>query len=160
MSKPGPVSEAVILDAKRDWREAALARRPNDRVSSLQFPHPVHGCTVEATNPDRIHGLDDDAVITQSLLIRERILGPRHPQTVTQYFRYATYYAVHTENLSRALTLLRYGVNLMKDVRLLVYPFQVHLFSTPVSLAVHRLAEVFASRRSAAPLRDGAVAIL
>ncbi|CAG2235781.1 Protein fem-1 homolog A-A,Protein fem-1 homolog CG6966,Protein fem-1 homolog A,Protein fem-1 homolog B,Protein fem-1 homolog A-B,Protein fem-1 homolog C [Mytilus edulis] len=117
---------ATYVDKKRDmlgainfWRQAM-----EDRSNDPSLPKPKQGSQVaayenseEVTNLDELDELisDPDDMRMQALLVRERILGPAHPDT-SYYIRYRGALYADMGNFERCIMLWMYALDMQQTV--------------------------------------------
>ncbi|KAK9305314.1 hypothetical protein QLX08_003583 [Tetragonisca angustula] len=118
---------ATYVDKKRDmmgalecWKQAMDERYRGDPVILKPPPSPVvaaYDFAREITDPDALDGLlnDPDEMRMQALVIRERILGPAHPDT-SYYIRYRG--AVYADGgmFSRCIELWNYALDMQQSM--------------------------------------------
>ena len=119
---------ATFVDKKRDmagalkfWRRAMFMRHsiPYNKVVK-RLPEvrvPAYGDAVEVTTMDQLENLitDPDDMRMQALLVRERILGPAHPDT-TYYIRYRGAVYADMGNFERCVSLWMYALNMQQKM--------------------------------------------
>ncbi|XP_040846595.1 protein fem-1 homolog A isoform X2 [Ochotona curzoniae] len=117
---------ATYVDKKRDllgalkhWRRAMELRlQGGARLAKPEPPQPVpaYGYSREARTPDELEALvaDPDEMRTQALLIRERILGPSHPDT-SYYIRYRGAVYADSGNFERCIRLWKYALDMQQS---------------------------------------------
>ena len=90
-----------LLLCKTSWRSASL---------SLLCP------VFQVTNGEELDGLisDPDEMRMQALLIRERILGPQHPDT-SYYIRYRGAVYADSGNFERCINLWKYALDMQQS---------------------------------------------
>ncbi|XP_028672430.2 protein fem-1 homolog A [Erpetoichthys calabaricus] len=118
---------ATFVDKKRDllgamkyWKRA-MEMRHSDKCSIVQKPEPgqlvpAYDYTKEVTNSDELEALitDPDEMRMQALLIRERILGPSHPDT-SYYIRYRGAVYADSGNFERCISLWKYALDMQQN---------------------------------------------
>ncbi|XP_060820989.1 protein fem-1 homolog CG6966 isoform X2 [Bombus pascuorum] len=118
---------ATYVDKKRDmmgalqcWRQAMNERYRTDPVIPKPAPSPLvaaYDFAREITDPEALDGLlnDPDEMRMQALVIRERILGPAHPDT-SYYIRYRG--AVYADGgmFSRCIELWNYALDMQQSM--------------------------------------------
>ncbi|XP_006608848.1 protein fem-1 homolog CG6966 isoform X3 [Apis laboriosa] len=118
---------ATYVDKKRDmmgalecWKQAMDERYRGDPVIPKPPPSPVvaaYDFAREITDPDALNGLlnDPDEMRMQALVIRERILGPAHPDT-SYYIRYRG--AVYADGgmFNRCIELWNYALDMQQSM--------------------------------------------
>lgn len=119
---------ATFVDKKRDllgamkyWRRAMELRQPGDKASSLVKPPPgppipAYGCAQEVNTAEELEALitDPDEMRMQALLVRERILGPSHPDT-SYYIRYRGAVYADSGNFERCISLWKYALDMQQS---------------------------------------------
>ncbi|XP_018026867.1 protein fem-1 homolog C [Hyalella azteca] len=117
---------ATYVDKKRDlhkakklWLEALVERCRSGQVlqkSSLPC-HAAYNHAVEVTTSEQLEELssDPDAMRMQALLVRERVLGPAHPDT-SYYIRYRGAVYADSGNFSRCTTLWMYALDMQQKI--------------------------------------------
>ena len=119
---------ATYVDKKRDmlgairmWR-LAMEERYSDKNHPLPKPSTrsltsAYENTVEVTSFDELDDLisDPDDMRMQALLVRERILGPAHPDT-SYYIRYRGALYADMGNFERCVTLWMYALDMQQRV--------------------------------------------
>ena len=117
---------ATFVDKKRDllgalqhWRQG-LELRHTDPVSLLpKAPHEqlvaAYDFAVEVTSEEELDALisDPDGMRMQALLIRERVLGPAHPDT-SYYIRYRGAVYADSGNFERCVALWSYALDMQQ----------------------------------------------
>ncbi|XP_071865780.1 protein fem-1 homolog CG6966 isoform X2 [Bombus fervidus] len=118
---------ATFVDKKRDmmgalqcWKQAMNERYRNDPVIPKPAPSPIvaaYDFAREITDPEALDGLlnDPDEMRMQALVIRERILGPAHPDT-SYYIRYRG--AVYADGgmFNRCIELWNYALDMQQSM--------------------------------------------
>lgn len=118
---------ATFVDKKRDmvsalsmWRRAMEERYMQEPylpkpISRIQVP--AYDNAVEVTDIDALDELvmDPDAMRMQALLVRERILGPAHPDT-SYYIRYRGAIYADTGRFDRCIELWTYALTMQQQV--------------------------------------------
>lgn len=119
---------ATYVDKKRDmlgairfWKEA-MEERYNDSLDVHEKPVGVslvaaYENAVEVGNMDQLMKLinDPDDMRMQALLVRERILGPAHPDT-SYYIRYRGAVYADMGNFDRCITLWMYALDMQQKM--------------------------------------------
>lgn len=79
--------------------------------------HAAYNHAVEVTTSDELDELsaDPDAMRMQALLVRERVLGPAHPDT-SYYIRYRGAVYADSGNFSRCTTLWMYALDMQQKI--------------------------------------------
>uniref|UniRef100_A0A1A7W8Z5 Protein fem-1 homolog C n=1 Tax=Iconisemion striatum TaxID=60296 RepID=A0A1A7W8Z5_9TELE len=117
---------ATFVDKKRDllgalkyWKRA-MDLRYLDSNNVVQKPEPkqlvmAYDYAREVTNGEELDGLisDPDEMRMQALLIRERILGPQHPDT-SYYIRYRGAVYADSGNFERCINLWKYALEMQQ----------------------------------------------
>ncbi|CAG2165700.1 unnamed protein product [Oppiella nova] len=151
-----------ILTAVTLWRKALKLRNCCDNYpifKSKVEPNIAYNYAIEFSDVDQLEELviDPDLMRMQSLLIRERILGPSHPDT-SYYIRYRGAVYADSGNYERCFQLWIYALdmqqkifdalNTMTQSSLLSF---VELFSLMMSksLSMVRFSDLFAVLRRA-----------
>ncbi|XP_041337277.1 protein fem-1 homolog C-like [Pyrgilauda ruficollis] len=118
---------ATFVDKKRDllgalkyWKRA-MEMRYNDRISILNRPVPqtlimAYDYAKEVNSLEELENLiaDPDEMRMQALLIRERILGPSHPDT-SYYIRYRGAVYADSGNFKRCINLWKYALDMQQS---------------------------------------------
>ncbi|NWV02135.1 FEM1C protein, partial [Ptilonorhynchus violaceus] len=118
---------ATFVDKKRDllgalkyWKRA-MEMRYNDRISILNKPVPqtlimAYDYAKEVNSSEELENLiaDPDEMRMQALLIRERILGPSHPDT-SYYIRYRGAVYADSGNFKRCINLWKYALDMQQS---------------------------------------------
>ncbi|NXV39118.1 FEM1C protein, partial [Rissa tridactyla] len=118
---------ATFVDKKRDllgalkyWKRA-MEMRYSDRTSILNKPVPqmlimAYGYAKEVNSSEELENLiaDPDEMRMQALLIRERILGPSHPDT-SYYIRYRGAVYADSGNFKRCINLWKYALDMQQS---------------------------------------------
>ncbi|XP_077457363.1 protein fem-1 homolog C [Stigmatopora argus] len=118
---------ATFVDKKRDllgalkyWKKA-MDLRYMDSNSVVHKPEPnqlimAYDYAREVTNGEELDGLisDPDEMRMQALLIRERILGPQHPDT-SYYIRYRGAVYADSGNFERCINLWKYALDMQQS---------------------------------------------
>jgi len=119
---------ATYVDKKRDmlgsiifWRQA-MEERYSDEKHPLTKPErskavEAYECAEEVRTFDQLDELiaDPDAMRMQALLVRERILGPAHPDT-SYYIRYRGALYADMGNFDRCIQLWTYALDMQQNV--------------------------------------------
>ncbi|XP_044514427.1 protein fem-1 homolog A isoform X2 [Gracilinanus agilis] len=117
---------ATFVDKKRDllgalkyWRRAMELRHQGGEY--LPKPQPqqlvlAYDYSREVNTPEELEALitDPDEVRMQALLIRERILGPSHPDT-SYYIRYRGAVYADSGNFERCIHLWKYALDMQQN---------------------------------------------
>ncbi|CAL7944928.1 unnamed protein product [Xylocopa violacea] len=118
---------ATYVDKKRDmmgalqcWKQAMEERYRGDIVIPKPPPSPAvaaYNFAQEITDPDALDGLlnDPDEMRMQALVIRERILGPAHPDT-SYYIRYRGAIYADGGMFSRCIELWNYALDMQQSM--------------------------------------------
>ncbi|XP_007895570.1 protein fem-1 homolog C [Callorhinchus milii] len=118
---------ATFVDKKRDllgamkyWKRA-MDMRYSDIARVLGKPEPkelvmAYDYTKEVTTVEELEALiaDPDEMRMQALLIRERILGPSHPDT-SYYIRYRGAVYADSGNFERCINLWKYALDMQQS---------------------------------------------
>ncbi|XP_043909722.1 protein fem-1 homolog A-like [Protopterus annectens] len=118
---------ATFVDKKRDllgamkyWKRA-MEIRHSDRSNVIRKPDPGHlvlayDFSREVTTSEELEALitDPDEVRMQALLIRERVLGPSHPDT-SYYIRYRGAVYADSGNFERCIHLWKYALDMQQN---------------------------------------------
>ncbi|MBN3286192.1 FEM1C protein, partial [Polyodon spathula] len=118
---------ATFVDKKRDllgalkyWKRA-MDMRFSDGNNVLHKPEPkqlimAYDYTREVNSGDELDNLiaDPDEMRMQALLIRERILGPSHPDT-SYYIRYRGAVYADSGNFERCINLWKYALDMQQS---------------------------------------------
>ncbi|XP_077989051.1 protein fem-1 homolog C-like [Glandiceps talaboti] len=117
---------ATFVDKKRDMLGAlkywnlAMEERYKDKANIIAKPQqgyliPAYEFTVEATSKEDLDDIisDPDKMRMQALLIRERILGPVHPDT-SYYIRYRGAVYADSGNFERCIMLWKYALDMQQ----------------------------------------------
>ncbi|XP_076055729.1 protein fem-1 homolog C isoform X2 [Oratosquilla oratoria] len=119
---------ATYVDKKRDMLGAyrfwkmAMNERYEDEM--MVFPKPrqpspiaAYENCIEVTTPQQLDEIisDPDEMRMQALLVRERILGPAHPDT-SYYIRYRGAVYADTGNFDRCITLWMYALDMQQKI--------------------------------------------
>ncbi|CAJ1068956.1 protein fem-1 homolog C [Xyrichtys novacula] len=118
---------ATFVDKKRDllgalkyWKRA-MDLRYTDSNNIVHKPEPkqlimAYDYAREVTNNEELDGLisDPDEMRMQALLIRERILGPQHPDT-SYYIRYRGAVYADSGNFERCINLWKYALDMQQS---------------------------------------------
>ncbi|XP_037078881.1 protein fem-1 homolog C-like [Pollicipes pollicipes] len=119
---------ATYVDKKNDliaaikyWKRA-LDKRFEDPLRQLPKPHsaelrPAYENVSEALTHHELDDLisDPDEMRMQALIVRERILGPAHPDT-SYYIRYRGAVYADTGNFQRCIQLWMYALNMQQHI--------------------------------------------
>ncbi|RLU16996.1 hypothetical protein DMN91_011065 [Ooceraea biroi] len=119
---------ATYVDKKRDmigalqfWKRAMNERYRGDRpvISKPEFSPVVaaYDFAREVSEPEALDDLlaDPDEMRMQALVIRERILGPAHPDT-SYYIRYRGAVYADAGKFSRCIELWNYALDMQQDM--------------------------------------------
>uniref|UniRef100_A0A915JAI4 Uncharacterized protein n=1 Tax=Romanomermis culicivorax TaxID=13658 RepID=A0A915JAI4_ROMCU len=107
--------------AFRCWRQALLLRQeydlPFERFALTRAAHVAYQGQREAADLTQLDALmnDADKIRMQSLITRERILGPAHPDT-TYYIRYRGAVYADFGVFSRCIDLWLYALNIQQSI--------------------------------------------
>ncbi|KFP53070.1 Protein fem-1 C, partial [Cathartes aura] len=118
---------ATFVDKKRDllgalkyWKRA-MEMRYSDRTNILSKPVPqtlimAYDYAKEVNSSEELENLiaDPDEMRMQALLIRERILGPSHPDT-SYYIRYRGAVYADSGNFKRCINLWKYALDMQQS---------------------------------------------
>ncbi|XP_042687191.1 protein fem-1 homolog C, partial [Centrocercus urophasianus] len=118
---------ATFVDKKRDllgalkyWKRA-MEMRYSDRTNILSKPVPptlimAYAYAKEVNSSEELENLiaDPDEMRMQALLIRERILGPSHPDT-SYYIRYRGAVYADSGNFKRCINLWKYALDMQQS---------------------------------------------
>ncbi|KAJ8409424.1 hypothetical protein AAFF_G00228250 [Aldrovandia affinis] len=109
-----------LLGAMRYWRRAMELRLPGGGASVLSKPPsgppvPAYDCAQEVSTAEQLEALitDPDEMRMQALLVRERILGPSHPDT-SYYIRYRGAVYADSGDFERCIGLWRYALDMQQ----------------------------------------------
>ncbi len=121
---------ATFVDKKRDmlgsfklWKRA-MEERHDPETGTLVVPKravasPISAYenTVEVETPEQLEEIisDPDEMRMQALLVRERILGPAHPDT-SYYIRYRGAVYADMGHFERCITLWMYALDMQQQV--------------------------------------------
>ncbi|KAM5238320.1 protein fem-1 homolog A [Ctenodactylus gundi] len=107
-----------LLGALRHWRRAMELRHQGGEY--LPKPEPpqlvlAYDCSKEVTSTRELEALitDPDEMRMQALLIRERILGPSHPDT-SYYIRYRGAVYADSGDFERCIRLWKYALDMQQ----------------------------------------------
>ncbi|CAL8345666.1 unnamed protein product [Merluccius merluccius] len=114
-----------LLGAMRYWRRAMELRRPSGdpgaagALAKPPAPRPpiaAYNCAREVTTAEELEALitDPDEMRMQALLVRERILGPSHPDT-SYYIRYRGAVYADSGNFERCISLWKYALDMQQS---------------------------------------------
>lgn len=115
---------ATYVDKKRDihgalgfWRRAMIARHAACDLVSRRTPSAAYDNAVEVASLEQLNELpsDPDNMRMQALLIRERILGPAHPDT-SYYIRYRGAVYADCGNFDRCIGLWMYALDMQQKI--------------------------------------------
>ncbi|XP_019368971.1 PREDICTED: protein fem-1 homolog A [Gavialis gangeticus] len=116
---------ATFVDKKRDllgalkhWRRAMELRHRGGRYLAKPEPRQLvlaYDYAREVSTLDELEGLitDPDEMRMQALLIRERVLGPSHPDT-SYYIRYRGAVYADSGNFERCINLWKYALDMQQ----------------------------------------------
>ncbi|XP_069481614.1 protein fem-1 homolog C [Ambystoma mexicanum] len=118
---------ATFVDKKRDllgalkyWKRA-MEMRYSDRTNIISKPVPqtlvmAYDYAKEVNTAEELDNLiaDPDEMRMQALLIRERILGPSHPDT-SYYIRYRGAVYADSGNFKRCINLWKYALDMQQN---------------------------------------------
>ncbi|XP_026131937.1 protein fem-1 homolog A-like [Carassius auratus] len=116
---------ATFVDKKRDllggmryWRRAMELRQTGDKSLAKPAPGPpvpAYDCAREVCTAEELEALvtDPDEMRMQALLIRERILGPSHPDT-SYYIRYRGAVYADSGDFERCIRLWKYALDMQQ----------------------------------------------
>ncbi|KAE8635585.1 hypothetical protein XENTR_v10002676 [Xenopus tropicalis] len=118
---------ATFVDKKRDllgalkyWKRA-MDMRYSDRTNIISKPEPqtlimAYDYAREVNTAEELDNLiaDPDEMRMQALLIRERILGPSHPDT-SYYIRYRGAVYADSGNFKRCINLWKYALDMQQN---------------------------------------------
>ncbi|KAM9093952.1 protein fem-1 homolog C [Sminthopsis crassicaudata] len=118
---------ATFVDKKRDllgalkyWKRA-MDMRYSDRTNIISKPVPqtlimAYDYAKEVNSAEELENLiaDPDEMRMQALLIRERILGPSHPDT-SYYIRYRGAVYADSGNFKRCINLWKYALDMQQN---------------------------------------------
>ena len=146
---------AQINDAMKFWWKSANIKTceltADSATDACISPNSAYNYAVEFHDIDSLAKIagDKDAVFMQALVIRERILGPRHPDTIERLVGYAEDYflpfRMHT--FQRGFDLLRYAYQVSHDyiaIRTLVRFFKQHSTNIPFRYVFEALSMMVA----------------
>ncbi|XP_077052887.1 protein fem-1 homolog A [Siphateles boraxobius] len=111
-----------LLGAMRYWRRAMELRTTGEKAGGYLAkpapgpPVPAYECAREVSTADELEALitDPDEMRMQALLIRERILGPSHPDT-SYYIRYRGAVYADSGNFQRCISLWKYALDMQQS---------------------------------------------
>uniref|UniRef100_A0A2P2HZ68 Protein fem-1 homolog C-like n=2 Tax=Hirondellea gigas TaxID=1518452 RepID=A0A2P2HZ68_9CRUS len=120
---------ATYVDKKRDLHKAkklwldALHERSGDCKSYKSYPkpclppNPAYNYAEEVSTTEQLEELssEPDGMRMQALLVRERVLGPAHPDT-SYYIRYRGAVYADSGNFSRCTTLWMYALDMQQKI--------------------------------------------
>ncbi|XP_026132049.1 protein fem-1 homolog A [Carassius auratus] len=116
---------ATFVDKKRDllggmryWRRAMELRQTGEKSLAKPAPGPpvpAYDCAREVCTAEELEALvtDPDEMRMQALLIRERILGPSHPDT-SYYIRYRGAVYADSGDFERCIRLWKYALDMQQ----------------------------------------------
>ncbi len=121
---------ATFVDKKRDmlgsfklWKRAMEERYDEDGAlvvpkAVITSPISAYENTVEVETLEQLEDIisDPDEMRMQALLVRERILGPAHPDT-SYYIRYRGAVYADMGHFERCITLWMYALDMQQQVR-------------------------------------------
>ncbi|ESO07760.1 hypothetical protein HELRODRAFT_170308 [Helobdella robusta] len=110
-----------LLGAAKFWKIAITERYRNNVLDVLHKPKPPNPLVPAYNNTTEVESLDDlenilldpDEMRMQSLLIRERILGPTHPDT-SYYIRYRGAVYADSGDFIWCISLWRYALEMQQ----------------------------------------------
>ncbi|XP_051557460.1 protein fem-1 homolog A [Myxocyprinus asiaticus] len=110
-----------LLGAMRYWRRAMELRQAGEKAGFLAKPPPgppvpAYDCAHEVCTVEELEALitDPDEMRMQALLVRERILGPSHPDT-SYYIRYRGAVYADSGNFERCISLWKYALDMQQS---------------------------------------------
>ncbi|XP_016419013.1 protein fem-1 homolog A isoform X2 [Sinocyclocheilus rhinocerous] len=108
-----------LLGAMRYWRRAMELRQAGEKTLAKPAPGPpvlAYDCAREVCTAEELEALitDPDEMRMQALLIRERILGPSHPDT-SYYIRYRGAVYADSGNFERCISLWKYALDMQQS---------------------------------------------
>ncbi|NP_956131.1 protein fem-1 homolog A [Danio rerio] len=110
-----------LLGAMRYWRRAMELRWAGGQAGALEKPTagplvPAYDCSREVSTAEELEALitDPDDMRMQALLVRERILGPAHPDT-SYYIRYRGAVYADSGNFERCIRLWKYALDMQQS---------------------------------------------
>ncbi|KAI1891602.1 hypothetical protein AGOR_G00145470 [Albula goreensis] len=110
-----------LLGAMRYWRRAMELRQAGDRSGAIVKPPPgslvsAYDYAREVSTVEELEALitDPDEMRMQALLVRERILGPSHPDT-SYYIRYRGAVYADSGNFERCISLWKYALDMQQS---------------------------------------------
>ncbi|XP_060651199.1 LOW QUALITY PROTEIN: protein fem-1 homolog CG6966 [Drosophila nasuta] len=116
---------ATYVDKKRDmavaltlWRRALEERAQTPRIyKKLQEPVPAYELVTEVTTIEELEELvlDPDEMRMQALVIRQRILGPTHPDT-SYYIRFRGAHYADAGRFDRCIELWSYALTMQQKI--------------------------------------------
>jgi hypothetical protein len=157
---------ATYVDKKRDllgalkhWRRAMeLRHQGGDSLPKPEPPQPVlaYECAREVATTQELETLitDPDDMRMQALLIRERILGPAHPDT-SYYIRYRGAVYADSGNFQRCIRLWKYALDMQQSHLEPLSPMTASSFLSFAELFSYVLQERAAKGGPAAPVGFG-----
>jgi ankyrin repeat protein len=153
---------ATFVDKKRDmmsalnyWRRSLQDRKSFGlQVKRRSIPVAAYSDAVEVTTEQELENLfaDPDDMRMQALLVRERILGPAHPDT-SYYIRYRGAVYADTGDYEKCIKLWMYALNMQQAVLDTLNPMiqssllsfaELFSFMMTKSLAKVRFSDLFA----------------
>ncbi|XP_039758269.1 protein fem-1 homolog CG6966 isoform X1 [Pararge aegeria] len=152
---------ATYVDKRRDmvgalalWKRAMAYRFPEDGSEPIPKPKDIprieaYDYAVEPTNSQQLEELlaDPDAIRMQALVIRERILGPAHPDT-SYYVRYRGAVYADAGRFARCRQLWHHALDMQRAVLPPLSPLTQSSLYSFAELFSYMLAE-----RARPPLR-------
>lgn len=144
---------ATFVDKKRDmigalkfWK-LAMEQRYCDKHNIIHKPHvksPIaaYENSVEACSIEELDELvrDPDEMRMQALLVRERILGPAHPET-SYYIRYRGAVYADAGEFERCITLWMYALGMQQQMLEPLSPMTLSSFSSFAELFTFMMTE-------------------
>jgi len=108
-----------LFRAKRLWLEALVERCAEDvnYTKPSLLPNPAYNYAAEVTSCDQLDEVaaEPDQMRMQALLVRERVLGPAHPDT-SYYIRYRGAVYADSGNFTRCTTLWMYALDMQQQI--------------------------------------------
>jgi len=108
-----------IRSAIHCWRRALKIRAENEGLEKKVNPNPIeaYNNAIEFTTLEQLEEMstDHDLIKMQALLIRERILGPAHPDT-SYYIRFRGAIYADAGNFDRCIKLWFYALDMQQKV--------------------------------------------
>lgn len=117
---------ATFVDKKRDmpgamkhWKDAMKVRLAEPKLEKTDLVDPIdaYESQQEVTSMEELQDLisDPDVMRMQALLVRERILGPAHPDT-SYYIRYRGAVYADMGNFERCIVLWMYALDMQQKM--------------------------------------------